>query len=131
MLVIRFSRVGRHNHAQYRIVVQEKTKAPSGRHFAVVGSYDPHLKTVVLKEEKIKEFIKNGAQPSDSVYNLLVREGVITGAKRVIKVPAKKVEEQPEEVPAEEKDDADVKEVGDVDDVSEESALKDDQGEKK
>lgn len=93
MLVIRFNRVGRHNHAQYRIVVQEKAKAPSGKHLAIVGSYDPHSKATVLKEDKIKEFLANGAQPSDSVYNLLVRNGVIKGDKRAVKLPEKKVEE--------------------------------------
>ncbi len=93
MLVIRFSRVGRHNHAQYRIVVQENAKAPSGKHLAVVGSYDPHTKQTVLKEEKIKSFLANGAQPSDSVYNLLVRNGIIKGTKRVVKLPAKPVPE--------------------------------------
>lgn len=105
MLVIRFSRVGRHNHAQYRIVVQEKARATTGRHLAVVGSHDPHLKQTVLKEEKIKQFLANGAQPSDSVYNLLVKHGVIKGAKRVVKVPAKPTpepevsEEKTEETP--------------------------------
>lgn len=102
MLVIRFSRVGRHNHAQYRIVVQEKTKAPTGKHVAVVGSYDPHLKQAVLKEDKIKEFLANGAQPSDSVYNLLVAKGVIEGEKRVVKIPEKKAEEAETEEKAEE-----------------------------
>ena len=97
MLVIRYSRVGRHNHAQYRIVVQENSKAPTGKHVAVVGSHDPHSKQTVLKVEKIKEFLKNGAQPSDSVYNLLVRNGVIEGKKRVVKVPAKVVPEAPVE----------------------------------
>ncbi len=96
MLVIRFNRVGRHNHAQYRIVVQEKTKAPSGKHIAIVGSYDPHSKQTTLKENEIKNFIANGAQPSDSVYNLLVRNGVIEGKKRVVKLPEKKVEESEE-----------------------------------
>ncbi len=94
MLVIRFNRVGRKNYAQYRIVVQEKTMAPSGKHVAVVGSYDPHTKEAVLKAEEIKTYISNGAQPSDSVYNLLVREGVIEGEKRFVKVPEKKVEQE-------------------------------------
>ena len=97
MLVIRFSRVGRHNHAQYRIVVQEKSKAPTKKHIAIVGSYDPHSKQVVLKEEIIKEFLANGAQPSDSVYNLLVSNGVIEGKKRAVKLPEKKVEEEAKE----------------------------------
>ncbi len=94
MLVIRFNRVGRHNHAQYRIVVQEKSKAPSGKHIAIVGSYDPHSKQTILKEDEIKNFIANGAQPSDSVYNLLVKNGVIKGEKRAVKLPEKKAEEK-------------------------------------
>jgi len=97
MLVIRFSRVGRRNHAQYRIVVQEKSKAPTGKHVAIVGSYDPHSKQTVLKEDEIKNFIANGAQPSDSVYNLLVRNDVIKGKKRVVKLPEKKTEEAEQE----------------------------------
>ncbi|MCK4636215.1 MAG: 30S ribosomal protein S16 [Candidatus Moranbacteria bacterium] len=97
MLVIRFNRVGRHNRAQYRIVVQEKSKAPNGRHIAVVGSYDPHSKNVVLKEEQIKDWISKGAQPSNSVHNLLVRNKVINKAKRSVKLPEKKVEEKEEE----------------------------------
>lgn len=93
MLVIRFNRVGRKNHAQYRIVVQEKTKAPGGRHLKIVGSYDPHQKAVVLRKKEIETFLKNGAQPSDSVYNLLVREGVIKGEKRKKKIKHKEIEE--------------------------------------
>lgn len=96
MLVIRFNRVGRHNRAQYRIVVQEKTKAPGGRHVAVVGSYDPHSKVTVLKEDQIKDWISKGAQPSDSVHNLLVSNKVINEAKRSVKLPEKKAEEKEE-----------------------------------
>ena len=97
MLVIRFNRVGRHNYAQYRIVVQEKSMSPSGKHVAVVGSYDPHNKATVLKEDEIKDWISKGAQPSDSVHNLLVRNKVINEAKRPVKLPEKKVEEKAEE----------------------------------
>ncbi len=97
MLVIRFNRVGRKNHVQYRIVVQEKSKAPGGRHIKIVGSYDPHLKVVTLKKEEIETFLKNGAQPSDSVYNLLVREGVIKGEKRKVKVKHKETEKESKE----------------------------------
>ncbi len=95
MLVMRLCRVGRHNHAQYHIVVQEKTKAPTGKHVAVVGSYDPHNKQTVLKEDLIQKFLADGAQPSDTVHNLLVKNGLIDGTKRTVKVPPKKVEEAP------------------------------------
>lgn len=86
MLTIRFARVGRKNRAQFRIVLQEHTLAPTGRHVAVLGSYDPHQKVAVLKADKIKEWITKGAQVSDSAYNLFVKEGVIEGKKRAVKM---------------------------------------------
>ena len=97
MLAIRFERVGRKNKAQFRIVLQEHTVAPGGRHIAVLGSYDPHQKKAVLKADKIKEWITKGAQVSDSVYNLLVKEGAIEGKKLAIKMEKPKVKEVPVE----------------------------------
>ena len=101
MLVIRFNTVGRKNHKQYRIVLQEKSQAPGNKHVAVLGSYDPHTKETILKKDLILDWITKGAQPSDSVYNLLVRNDVIKGKKRTVKVPPKKVEEVKEEVKTE------------------------------
>lgn len=110
MLTIRFSRVGRKNRAQFRVVLQQHTAAPSGRHIAVLGSYDPVEKKAVLKADKIKEWIAKGSQVSDSAYNLFVREGIIEGKKRPIKMKRPeapvaeevKVEAKPEEAKAEE-----------------------------
>jgi small subunit ribosomal protein S16 len=93
MLTIRFNRTGKKNKSYYRIVLQEHTVAPGGRHIAILGSYDPHLKKAVLKAENIKEWIGKGAQVSDSAYNLFVKEGVLEGKKRVVKVPKKAVPE--------------------------------------
>jgi len=90
MLVIRFSRVGKKNRAQFRIVAQERTMAPSGKHVEILGSYDPHFKKGVFKKERIEHWVKNGAQISDSVYNVLVSQGIIKGKKRFIKITAKK-----------------------------------------
>lgn len=100
MLTIRFSRVGRRNKAQFRIVLQQHTAAPTGRHVAVLGSYDPHQKIAVLKADKIKEWIAKGAQVSNSVYNLFIKEGVIEGKKRAVKMEKPKAPEA--EVAAEE-----------------------------
>lgn len=97
MLTIRFSRVGRRNKAQFRIVLQQNTVAPTGRHVEVLGSYDPHQKVAVLKADKIKGWISKGAQVSDSVYNLFVKEGVIEGKKRAIKMEKPKAPEVPVE----------------------------------
>lgn len=110
MLTIRFSRVGRKNRAQFRIVLQENTVAPTGRHVAVLGSYDPHHKVAVLKADEIKEWIDKGAQVSDTAYNLFVKEGIIEGKKRAVKIPKPepKVEEKvesPKVEPGEKKED--------------------------
>ncbi len=106
MLIIRFARTGRRNRAQFRIVLQENSVAPTGKHIAWLGSYDPHLKQAVIKADKIKEWIGKGAQVSDSVYNLLVKEGVVEGKKRSIKMPKPEAKKEApvEEVKPEEKE---------------------------
>ena len=100
MLVIRFSRVGKKNRAQFRIVAQEHTMAPSGKHVEILGSYDPHFKKGVFKKERIEHWVKNGAQISDSVYNVLISQGIIKGKKRFVKITAKKEKGKKEEKPA-------------------------------
>lgn len=103
MLTIRFNRTGRKNRANFRIVVQEHTIAPGGRHVEVLGSYDPHQKKAVLRAERIQHWIGQGAQMSDTAYNLFVKEGVVKAdKKRVVKMKRPvKVEAPVEEVKAE------------------------------
>ncbi len=96
MLTIRFNRVGKKNQASFRIALQEKTKAPGKRHIEMLGSYDPHHKAVVLKKERILHWISLGAQPSDSVHNLFVREGLVQEDKRAIKMERPKAPVVPE-----------------------------------
>lgn len=102
MLTIRFARVGKKNKAQFKIMLQERTVAPGGRHVEILGSWDPHQKVATLKDERIKYWVGKGAHVSDTAYNLFVAKGVLEGKKRVVKVPAKKVEVPAEEVKAEE-----------------------------
>lgn len=103
MLAIRFNRTGKRNHASFRVVLQEHTKAPGKRHVEILGSYDPHKKTAVLKKDRILYWIGQGAQASPVVTNLLIREGVIAGKKIAKKIPlpvvqAPEVVAQPEVV---------------------------------
>lgn len=108
MLTIRFARAGKRNKAQFKILLQEHTVAPGGRHVEVLGAYDPHSKQAVLKEERIKYWLSKGATASDTAYNLLVLKGLISGKKRAVKLPAKVKPEAPakEEVKAETKEEA-------------------------
>ncbi len=93
MLAIRLNRTGKRNRAYFRVVVQEHTKAPGKRHVEIVGSYDPHKKTTLLKKERIMYWISQGAQVSDAVHNILIREGVLEGKKIAKKMPRPVVKE--------------------------------------
>ncbi len=83
MLRIRLSRFGAKNAPTYRLIVSEHTKDTQGDALEYLGSYDPRQdpKFVQLKQERIEYWISKGAQPSATVHNLLVSEGVIKGKK--------------------------------------------------
>lgn len=103
MLVIRLQRTGRKNKATFRLVLQEKSQAPKSKAQEILGSYNPHLverkDQIILKEERIKHWLSVGAQPSNTVHNMLLEFGVISGDKK--RSVTGKGEEQPEEAPAE------------------------------
>lgn len=80
--MIRFQRIGRTNDPAFRIVVLEKTAGPkAGKYVELVGTYNPRTKAVTLKSDAIKGWIAKGAQVSDSLHNLLVKEGIIDAPK--------------------------------------------------
>lgn len=82
MLMIRFQRIGRTNEPAFRIAVLEKARAAqAGNVVEILGSYNPKSKAVTLDKEKVKSWIAKGAQATDSMHNLLVKEGVIEGKK--------------------------------------------------
>ncbi|MFZ2188691.1 MAG: 30S ribosomal protein S16 [Candidatus Moraniibacteriota bacterium] len=91
MLTIRLARTGKRNTAQFKIMLQERTIAPGGRHVEILGSYNPHSKAVVLEADRIKYWIEKGAFLSDTMHNLLVKNGVISEKKRIVKLPKKAV----------------------------------------
>lgn len=73
MLAIRLARFGAKKKPTYRVVVIEKDRARNSRSIEVVGHYNPISKPaqVHLDRERIEHWIKNGAQPSDTVNRLL------------------------------------------------------------
>lgn len=82
MLMIRFQRIGRKNDPAFRIAVLDKASGPkAGKYVDLVGTYNPKTKAVTLKPEAIKKWMAQGAQVSPSLHNLLVKEGVVEGAK--------------------------------------------------
>ena len=102
MLMIRFQRIGRTNDPAFRIVVLEKERAAkAGNIVELLGTYNPRSKALTLDEEHVKEWIAKGAQPTDSIHNLLVNKGVIQGKKvNVLPKKSPQVKEQEAEAGA-------------------------------
>ncbi|MBI2099311.1 30S ribosomal protein S16 [Candidatus Uhrbacteria bacterium] len=92
MLAIKLSRVGKKKQPSYRLIIVEKTKDPWGTSVEAVGFYNPRTKpkTVNLKAERIKYWLDHGAQPTATVWNLLIDAKVVAGEKRKAHPPAKK-----------------------------------------
>jgi len=74
LLVIRLARTGRNKYPTYRIVAAESARAATGKFVEVLGNYNPHTKELVLKKDRIAERLSFGAQPSNTVVKLLLRE---------------------------------------------------------
>ncbi|MCF6276273.1 MAG: 30S ribosomal protein S16 [Candidatus Magasanikbacteria bacterium] len=84
MLAIRLQRRGKKKQPVYRVIVSEKHKDTQAGSLEILGHYNPLVKPskIVLKVDRIKYWISVGAQPSNTVFNLLVKEGVIKGDKK-------------------------------------------------
>jgi len=94
MLVIRLLRTGKKNQPSFKIVVVEKEKSStSGRYIEEVGFYNPLTKERILKAERIKYWISVGAQPSETIHNMLISQKVIEGKKIALHKKSKKKEE--------------------------------------
>lgn len=76
---IRLRRLGAKKKPFYRIVVADSRYPRDGRFIEELGYYDPTKEPSVIKvdEEKIRQWISSGAQPTDTVKALLKIEGVL------------------------------------------------------
>ena len=75
MVKIRLQRVGAKKAPFYKIVVADSRYPRDGRLIEEIGNYDPMKNPAVinLDKEKLDAWIKNGAQPTDSVKSLMKR----------------------------------------------------------
>ncbi len=81
MLAIKFKRIGKKHQASFRVIISEKRYKVFGRFVEDLGWMNPRTNEVKIDKEKAAYWIKVGAQPTPSVHNLLVREGVIDAKK--------------------------------------------------
>ena len=129
MLVIRLARKGRKNNATFRIVLQEKGRAPKSSAIEILGSYNPHLEKreeqISLKEDRIKHWLSEGAQASNTVHNMLVEFNVIEGSKKRSVQPKLKPQEEGEEKGSDKKQEAPAEKKEKIEEVKQEAPTED------
>ena len=79
MVKIRLRRMGAKKAPYYRIVVADARSPRDGRCIEEIGTYNPLSEPAVITvdAEKAQTWIKNGAQPTDTVRGLLKKAGVL------------------------------------------------------
>ncbi|MCW0926161.1 30S ribosomal protein S16 [Weissella sp. LMG 11983] len=79
MLRFRLKRMGSKKRPFYRVVVADSRSPRDGRFIETVGTYNPLVEPaeVKLNEELVLSWLNNGAQPSDTVKNLLSNAGIM------------------------------------------------------
>lgn len=75
---IRLTRMGAKKRPFYRIVIADSKARRDGRFIEIVGTYNPlkHPAEVTLKDERVRYWLGVGATPSDTVRNILKKNGV-------------------------------------------------------
>ena len=91
MLTIRLQRVGKRNNPAFRVVLMDaRRSAKSGDFLEILGSHNPRRKSLFsIKKDRVSHWLSKGAQPSNTIHNLLVREKVIDAPKRNVVPPSK------------------------------------------
>ena len=76
---IRLKRMGSKKSPFYRVVVADSRSPRDGRSIETIGTYNPQLNPaeVSINEELALQWLANGAQPSDTVRNLLSQQGIM------------------------------------------------------
>ena len=83
MLSLKLARTGKKKQPTFRLIVTEKTKDPWGDNKEIIGTMDLRgkEKRYTFKADRIKYWLSVGAQPTDTVRNVLINQGFIKGDK--------------------------------------------------
>lgn len=89
MLRIRLRRVGKKKRPAYRVVVAESRAPRDGAFIEILGLYDPLTDppTINVNEDRTREWLRKGAQPSDTAAKLLKRKGITAAGSPAAEVP--------------------------------------------
>ncbi|HUI89088.1 MAG TPA: 30S ribosomal protein S16 [Anaerolineales bacterium] len=84
MVRIRFRRIGLKGQPSYRVVAADKEAPRDGRFLEILGFYNPRTEpsTLSLKEDRVYDWMKNGALPTESVGQVFKSAGVLDRFER-------------------------------------------------
>ena len=76
---MRLARVGSKKNPIYRVVVADSRARRDGRFIEIVGRYNPQTdpSTIEFNEDKVRDWLSKGVQPSDSVARLLKAKNLV------------------------------------------------------
>ncbi|MBR2679052.1 MAG: 30S ribosomal protein S16 [Bacilli bacterium] len=74
---LRLTRMGAKKRPTYRIVATDSRRPRDGQYLELIGTYFPLEEEVKINEEVALKWLNNGAIPTDTVRNLLSKEGII------------------------------------------------------
>ncbi len=81
MVVIRLSRQGSKKRPFYRIVAADKRACRDGKFIDLLGTFDPRTKAFALDGDRYAQWVKQGAQPSETLASLVRRQSRAAAAK--------------------------------------------------
>ena len=74
---LRLMRMGAKKRPVYRIVAADSRVKRDGQYLELIGTYNPIDSKVTVTEELALKWLRNGAQPTDTVKNILSKEGIL------------------------------------------------------
>ena len=79
MVKLRLTRMGSKKKPFYRIVASNSVSPRDGRFIEVIGTYNPVAQPAIvsINEELAMKWLRNGAQPTDTVRNILSKAGIM------------------------------------------------------
>ena len=85
MIKLRLRRMGAKKRPSYRIVAADSRSPRDGRFIEAVGFYDPitNPATIRLNEERAKHWLSVGAQPTETVRDILFKAGLVEDQPRL------------------------------------------------
>jgi len=90
MMTLRLTRIGKKKRPLFRLIAIDKARDPWAIAKEILGTINPRTKERALKTDRIQHWLSVGAQPSDTVRNLLIDEKILEGKKASVTTLSKK-----------------------------------------